>query len=141
MADFGRWQANSFQYKVFNSSNSTYTTLNIGSSSSKIAPADYDGNGIFDMAVFSAGVWTVRQNSTNLTYNWGTTGDLPYPADYDGDNKADYAIYRPSTNTFWVSTSSSTVTQYGLVDKIEVVDGNNTVLKTQMVRALVIAEI
>jgi len=66
------------------------------------------------MAVFSAGSWTVRKSSTNTDWNvtWGTTGDLPVPADYDRDGIADFAIYRPSTNTFWVSTSTSSYSSY-----------------------------
>lgn len=113
-ADYGRWQANSFQYKIYNSGSSNYTSLNLGSSSSKIAPADFDGDGKFDLAVFSAGSWTVRKSSTNTDWNvsWGTSGDLPYPADYDGDGTADFAIYRPSTNTFWVLTSGSGYASY-----------------------------
>jgi YD repeat-containing protein len=113
-ADIGRWQANSFQYKIYNSATEDYTTLNLGSSSSKIAPADFDGDGLFDMTVFSAGSWTVRKSSSNSNWSvtWGTTGDLPVAADYDGDSTADFAIYRPSTNTFWVLTSSSGYTSY-----------------------------
>jgi YD repeat-containing protein len=114
LADVGRWQANSFQYKIYNSGSSNYTTLNLGTSGSKIAPADFDGDGKFDMAVFSAGAWTVRKSSTNANWNvtWGTTGDLPVAADYDGDSTADFAIYRPSTNTFWVLTSTSNYASY-----------------------------
>lgn len=113
-ADISRWQANSFQYKIYNSSSSTYTTLNLGSTSSKIAPADFDGDGKFDMTVFSAGAWTVRKSSTgtNWSMSWGTTGDVPAPADYDGDGTADFGIYRPSTNIFWVLTSSSNYVSY-----------------------------
>jgi YD repeat-containing protein len=113
-ADIGRWQSSSYQYKVYNSSNSTYTTLNLGSSGSKIAPADFDGDGKFDLAVFSAGAWTIRKSTTNTDWNhtWGTTGDLPAAADYDGDGIADLGIYRPSTNTFWILTSGSGFNSY-----------------------------
>jgi YD repeat-containing protein len=113
-SDIGRWQSSSFQYKILNSSSSTYTSLNLGSSSSKIAPADFDGDGKFDMAVFSSGSWTVRKSSTNTDWSvsWGTTGDLPVAADYDGDGKADFAVYRPSTHTFWVLTSTSNYASY-----------------------------
>jgi YD repeat-containing protein len=113
-ADIGRWQASSFQYKIYNSASEDYTMLNLGSSSSKIAPADFDGDGKFDMAVFSAGSWTVRKSSTNSNWSvtWGTTGDLPIAGDYDGDGTADFAIYRPSTNTFWVLTSGSGYASY-----------------------------
>ena len=114
-ADFSRWQANSFQYKIHNSGSNTYTTLNLGSTSSKIAPADFDGDGKFDPAVFAAGSWTVRKSTTNTDWtgiSWGTSGDLPVPADYDNDGTADFAVYRSSTNTFWVLTSSSGFNSY-----------------------------
>jgi len=86
-ADIGRWQANSYQYKIYNSGSEDYTTLNLGSSSSKIAPADFDRDAKFDMTVFSNGSWTVRKSSTgsNWSVTGGTTGDLPVAADYDGD--------------------------------------------------------
>ncbi|MET0753299.1 MAG: VCBS repeat-containing protein, partial [Pyrinomonadaceae bacterium] len=113
LADFSRWQANSFQYKIYNSSSENYTTFNIGASNSKIAPADFDADGRFDIAVFTAGSWSIHRSSKGaLSMSWGTTGDLPYAGDYDGDGTADFAVYRPSTHIFWILTSGSNYTSY-----------------------------
>lgn len=60
-------------------------------------PADYNGGGIDDLAVWrpSNGTWYVRNVSTT---QWGMNGDVPVPADYNGDNKDDIAVWRPANN-------------------------------------------
>src|SRR5262249_47980524 len=72
---------------------------------------DYDGDGLTDMAVWSAsdGGWAIHSSRTwdqgltapprggptpgrSLpTYLWGIPGDIPVPGDYDGDGKFDLA--------------------------------------------------
>ena len=48
------------------------------------APADYNGDGTDDLAVFrpSDGAWRVRNQ---FTVQWGDPGDVPVPGDYNGD--------------------------------------------------------
>jgi hypothetical protein len=74
-------------------------------------PADYDGDGYLDVAVWRSldGTWYGRYSSTGAYFakQWGTLGDLPVPADYDGDGKIDLATYRQSTATWWVVDSST----------------------------------
>jgi hypothetical protein len=72
------------------------------------APADFDGDGKHDLAVFrpSTGTWFVLHSSSNYaTYsslNWGLASDSLAPADYDGDGRANIAVFRPSTGTWYI---------------------------------------
>ena len=62
-------------------------------------PADYDGDGKTDIAIFrpSPGIWygfkaanaTVVLNSVATSGPFGATGDIAIPADFDGDGKID----------------------------------------------------
>ncbi len=69
-------------------------------------PADFDGDGLTDVAVWRAdapgkAAFYILQSATGTVRiePFGQTGDDPkIVADYDGDKKADVAVYRPSAS-------------------------------------------
>ncbi len=76
-------------------------------------PADYDGDGRADLAVWrpQSGEWYLRFSASNYTtaavHQWGLPGDVPQIADFDGDGRADLTVYRPSSGLWFIKSSSS----------------------------------
>ena len=61
------------------------------------APADYDGDGVAEMAMLCNGAWSFYNPDGTLKKAIWTShvpGDLPVPADYDGDGDDDVVVYR-----------------------------------------------
>jgi hypothetical protein len=79
------------------------------------APADYDGDGRADVAVWmgdpaaASHVWSVHLSSSNtdIAVTFGDAWDVPIAGDYDGDGRADMALFGPSTGTVSINTAAN----------------------------------
>ncbi len=89
--------------------NNNYSAVQWGISTDKPAPADFDGDGKTDRAVFRDGIWYIYQSSNGQVRieNFGLAGDLPRPGDFDGDGKADISVFRPSDGIWYRLNSSN----------------------------------
>jgi Tol biopolymer transport system component len=97
-------------WDILRSGTNTPLSVQFGSGEDRIVPADYNGDGKTDIAVFrpSNGSWYITTDfGINYTaIHWGTDGDIPLPGDFDGDGKADIAVYRPSEGVWYILRSS-----------------------------------
>jgi hypothetical protein len=84
------------------SSDGVLLNYSLGATTDEFVPADYDGDGRCDAAVWtpSTGTFSVINSSTNIlvTYTLGSmTSDPTVVGDYDGDGRADPAVFDQST--------------------------------------------
>ena len=68
----------------------------------KIVPADYNGDGSTDYAIWksdnpSGAVFYINDEFSSRSIQFGSAGDVPLPSDWDGDGRADLAVYRGGT--------------------------------------------
>lgn len=80
--------------------------------------ADYDGDGVDDLAVYhaSSGNWYIFRSSLGfIQEQFGFSGTIPVVGDYDGDGKDDKALFDPATANWYVfrSTLGYLLTQFG----------------------------
>ncbi|MGC2234656.1 MAG: choice-of-anchor Q domain-containing protein [Pyrinomonadaceae bacterium] len=108
-ADLSVFRANSdpafADFQIRKSSDNLLLGYSWGLPGDKLAPADYDGDGKTDVAVWreAEGNFYIL-NSANGTLrqeNFGLTGDILSVGDWDGDTKADLAVYRAGAQSFF----------------------------------------
>lgn len=111
-ADIGRWRTAQSEFEIEKSGGGANLVYDIGSSTSKIAPGDFNGDGNVDAAVFDSGTWTYKTSTggSAQTITLGASGDVPMPGDFDADGITDAAVFRPSNNTWYIRQSSTTNT-------------------------------
>ena len=88
------------------------TVRNWGWSGSIPVPADYDGDGVTDLAVYdlAKGTWYISESKSGAftVINWGWSGAAPYPVDYDNDGVDELAVYDAGTGNWYIRYNAST---------------------------------
>ena len=94
----------------------SFQAQHFGLATDVIVPADYDGDGRTDIAVYRDGTWYILGTASGfMAAQFGVAGDIPQPADFDGDGRAELAVFREGTwYTFNMSTGDTIVTPFGL---------------------------
>ena len=119
-------------WQIFYATGVEREELRLGDPGDVVVPADYDGNGAAEPAVYRAGRWSTL---TGAKYSWGLPGDIPTVAsaaryarivalrhddmlrrsDFDGDSLPDLAVWRPTTGEWFILESHTNYTSSAVV--------------------------
>jgi|GEM_PF-3485887 len=118
------------QLDAFNATPLMYPPIEPGLSeyTSEIVPvpADYDGDGVDDKAVFvrQTSEWYVKKSTEGWEcFVYGLGSDKPAPADYDGDGVADVTVVRSNSSLQWfgfLSGGGNLIGNYGIAGDVPV---------------------
>lgn len=95
----------------WNAAPQVLVTIKVGN----LAINDYDGDGISDLAVFTAagGTWNILYSSGGATnFPWGFLNSTPVCGDYDGDGKADPGVFYDVTGRWYIRSMSGATLAY-----------------------------
>ena len=82
--DLAVFRSSTSTWYVNPSSGTGWYSFAFGTSGDVPTPADFDGDGKVDIAIWRTHTWLIRQSATATTRTeyWGTSGDIPVPAYY-----------------------------------------------------------
>jgi putative pyrroloquinoline-quinone binding quinoprotein/VCBS repeat protein/fibronectin type III domain protein/FG-GAP repeat protein len=78
----------------------------------RAAVADFNGDGLTDVAVFRPSSGMFYDRSTGQAIALGQVGDIPVPGDFNSDGRSDFAVFRPGNGT-WYDQSTGQTIPYG----------------------------
>ncbi|MCB0345810.1 MAG: VCBS repeat-containing protein [Bdellovibrionales bacterium] len=108
---FARLYYNAWQFWIYNFDGTSRVQL-WGKAGDFPKVADYDGDGLFDIAVFrpsAAETWFIRSSDQSVgVVSFGSgTADHTVRGDFTGDGIQDVAFWEPIDGRFWTATSET----------------------------------